>query len=53
VDDEKTPTTSDAEDVEAHGYDRPSDDKERDAGTDEPDVEAHGSFDRPTDRPTD
>ena len=54
VDEEKTPTTSDTEDVEAHGYtDRPVDDKERDAATDEPDVEGHGFLDRPVDRPVD
>jgi hypothetical protein len=54
VEEEKIPTTSDTEDVEAHGYtDRPTDDKDREAASDEPDVEGHGFTDRPTDRPTD
>jgi hypothetical protein len=54
MDEEKTPTTSDTEDVEAHGAtDRPVDDKERTAASDEPDVEGHGLTDRPVDRPVD
>jgi hypothetical protein len=56
VEEPKTPTTTDEEDVEAHGYsdrptDRPTD--ELDAASDEPEVEGHGFTDRPTDRPTD
>ncbi|HEU5278613.1 MAG TPA: hypothetical protein VFU26_06895 [Gaiellaceae bacterium] len=52
MDEEKTPTTSDSDDVEAHGVtDRPVEDRE--AASDEPDVEAHGLLDRPgLDRPS-
>ena len=47
MEEEKTPTTSDTEDVEAHGVtDRPIED-EREGVLDEPDVEAHGYTDRP------
>jgi len=46
VEEEKTPTTSDAEDVEAHGtLDRPGE-ADREA-LDAPDVEAHGLEARP------
>lgn len=54
MEEEKTPTTSDTEDVEGHGVlDRPVE-AEREGVLDEPDdVEGHGYVDKPVEaRPT-
>jgi hypothetical protein len=49
VEDEKTPTTSEAEDVEAHSLrDRPGTERPgMEASSEEPDVEAHSLSERP------
>jgi hypothetical protein len=47
VEEQPTPTTSDTEDVEAHGVvDRPLE-EDRDAATESPDVEGHSFVERP------
>ena len=54
MEDEKTPTTSEAEDVDAHLLrDRPTTDRPNlDVASEEPDVEGHSLAGRPnTDRP--
>jgi predicted carbohydrate-binding protein with CBM5 and CBM33 domain len=51
VEENKEPTTTENEDVEAHGYTERPVERPVEGNTEAPDVEAHGFVEKPVERP--